>query len=59
MLLTREECKWLENDPSNNEQYIFVGKGKATEEYIEMLKNLDLEYFDLNGVHLISNYQDL
>lgn len=59
MLLTVEECKWLQNDTEGNEQYIFVGQGKATKEYIEMLKNLDLEYYELNGKHLIKNYTEL
>lgn len=57
MLLSIEQCKYLETD--GDEQYRFVGNGKATEQEKEQLKELDESYLDVYGFHMITNYKDL
>lgn len=57
MILTNEQVKWLEAD--GDEQFRFIGQNRATKEEKSELKDLDDSYLDLNGAHLISNFEDL
>lgn len=60
MILTDEQCKWLEKDAwSNSDQFVFVGVGKATTKEIEELKDLDELKLEISGHHLVKNFEDL
>lgn len=60
MILSADQCKWLAKDVnSKTDQFVFVGVGKATAKEIEELKGLDELSAEVQGRHLISNYDDL
>ena len=48
-------CRGAKDD----RQFIFTGKGKATQKEIEFLIKLDKRNLKFKGFHLVENYQDL
>lgn len=60
MILTVNQCKWLvAKYGGNRTQFEFIGQGKATAAEIEELKELDEATQEINGYHLITNYEEL
>lgn len=60
MILTLNEIKklkWL--IPGNDNMFVYIGKGKATKEEINVILEFDEDNYDLFGGHIIENYEDL
>ena len=58
MLFTMEQLKYLKAD-CGDEDFTFIGQETATDEEKRKLAKLDEFNVEINGFHLIRNYEDL
>ena len=47
------------NDKINSSMFVFVDDGSATEQTKKYLIDLDADYFEIYGYHMIRNYKEL
>lgn len=59
MVLTFKQVKWLMESEINPEQYHYFGGDIAPESDRKKLKELDAQYFELYGWHLVDNYREI
>lgn len=57
MMLQKEQMKHLKLDEHGDLK--FINSDKVTDAEIEELIEIDSEYFQMSGEHLITNYQEL
>lgn len=55
----RKHLKYLINDKKNSGMFVFVDDGSATEQTKKYLTDLDADYFEIYGYHMITNYKEL